>query len=44
MFFNCLLVPEKVYSISLEETNNPCSFDGTANMAAHYCVNLDNFF
>ena len=29
--------------ISLGEKNNPCSFDGTANMVAPYCVHLDIF-
>ena len=39
----CLyLDSEKVYSIFLEK-NYPCPFDGTANMAAPYCVHLDNF-
>ena len=27
-----------------EKNNNPCSLDGTANMAAPYCIHLDIFF
>ena len=43
--FACLYINlEKVYNISFEEKNHPCSIDGTAIMAAPYCGHLDKFF
>ena len=40
--FACTLIQKK-FTVYFWKKNDPCSLDGTANMAVPYCVHLDNF-
>ena len=41
--FACTLIQKKFTGYLWRKKNHPCSTDGTANMAAPYCIHLDNF-